>query len=108
MNIIERTAWAGGDDRSVRGTTRIGARHEAVGIEKSSMAQVVIEQLGKTFKGPKGESIRAVNNLSLSVESGEFFVLVGPSGCGKSTTLRLIAGLEEIDQGTISIEVRVT
>ncbi len=71
------------------------------------MAQVVIENLGKTFKGPRGEGIQAVSNLSLSVESGEFFVLVGPSGCGKSTTLRLIAGLEEIDQGTISIEGRV-
>jgi multiple sugar transport system ATP-binding protein len=88
-------------------STRIDARHAGVGVEKSSMAQVVIEKLGKTFKGPKGESIRAVSNLSLSVESGEFFVLVGPSGCGKSTTLRLIAGLEEIDQGTISIEGRV-
>jgi len=92
---------------SIKETVRFGARHAAVGVEKSVMAQVVIENLDKTFKGRKGESIRAVNNLSLSVESGEFFVLVGPSGCGKSTTLRLIAGLEEIDQGTISIEGKV-
>jgi multiple sugar transport system ATP-binding protein len=93
--------------RSIKETVRFGARHVPGGVEKFSMAQVVIENLGKTFKGPKGESIRAVSNLSLSVESGEFFVLVGPSGCGKSTTLRLIAGLEEIDQGTISIEGRM-
>src|ERR1700710_2014292 len=68
------------------------------------MARVIIDGLGKTFKGPKGESIRAVNNASLTVENGEFLVLVGPSGCGKSTTLRLIAGLEKPDTGTISID----
>ncbi len=68
------------------------------------MARVVVENLSKTFKGPKGESIRAVNNISLTVEDKEFLVLVGPSGCGKSSTLRMIAGLDEITSGTISID----
>jgi multiple sugar transport system ATP-binding protein len=68
------------------------------------MAQVMIENLTKVFKDPKGESIRAVDNLALRAEHGEFLVLVGPSGCGKSTTLRLIAGLEEATEGTISID----
>src|SRR4051794_18854843 len=71
------------------------------------MARVVIEKLGKTFKGPKGEAIPAVNNLSLTIEDREFLVLVGPSGCGKTTTLRLIAGLDEISIGSISIDGKV-
>jgi multiple sugar transport system ATP-binding protein len=70
------------------------------------VARVVIENLTKQFKAHKKEFTRAVNGLSLSVEDGEFMVLVGPSGCGKSTTLRLIAGLEEPDSGTIAIDGR--
>src|SRR5437773_2124041 len=68
------------------------------------MARIVLEQLSKIFKGPKGDQIQAVRNLNLAVEDKEFLVLVGPSGCGKSTTLRMIAGLEEISGGTISID----
>ncbi len=48
-------------------------------------------------------SITALNELSLNIENGEFLVLVGPSGCGKSTALRLLAGLEEVSAGRISI-----
>ena len=46
----------------------------------------------------------AVNNLDLEIRDGEFLVLVGPSGCGKSTTLRLIAGLEAMDTGSVTID----
>jgi multiple sugar transport system ATP-binding protein len=49
----------------------------------------------------------AVKNINLQIEDGEFMVLVGPSGCGKSTTLRMIAGLERITSGTISIGGRM-
>jgi len=49
----------------------------------------------------------AVDGLSLDVHDGEFMVLLGPSGCGKSTALRMIAGLEEISGGTLSIGDRV-
>ncbi len=59
------------------------------------MAQVVLEHLTKAFKGPAGDTVRAVDNACLAVEDNELLVLVGPSGCGKTTTLRLIAGLEE-------------
>jgi len=45
----------------------------------------------------------AVNDLSLIIPKGSFFALLGPSGCGKTTTLRMIAGLEEPTQGTISL-----
>ena len=49
----------------------------------------------------------AVEDLSLEIHNGEFLVMVGPSGCGKSTTLRMIAGLEDISEGTMSIGGRV-
>src|ERR1041385_5782650 len=71
------------------------------------MAWIMLDNVSKSFKGPKGEEVRAVNNVSLTVEDKEFVVLVGPSGCGKSTTLRMIAGLEEISAGTISIDGRI-
>src|SRR3954452_22828281 len=48
-------------------------------------------------------SARGVDGVSLTAEQGTLLVLLGPSGCGKSTTLRLIAGLEEVDSGTITI-----
>ncbi len=71
------------------------------------MARVVIENLVKTYPDPKGPGVTAVKGINLTVENGEFMVLVGPSGCGKSTTLRMIAGLEDITGGTVSIDGRV-
>jgi len=71
------------------------------------VASVVLEHLDKTFKGPKGAIIHAVRDLGLGVEDGELLALVGPSGCGKTTTLRLIAGLEDADGGTVSIDGQV-
>ena len=47
--------------------------------------------------------VKAVENLNINIVEGEFVVLLGPSGCGKSTTLRLIAGLESVSSGEISI-----
>ena len=65
------------------------------------MADVVFERVSKIYPG--GSGVPAVNDLSLSVADGEFMVLVGPSGCGKTTALRMVAGLEEITDGTIAI-----
>jgi multiple sugar transport system ATP-binding protein len=62
------------------------------------MAKVKISGLHKRFAG-----VHAVRGIDLDIPDGEFTVLVGPSGCGKSTLLRTIAGLEEIDDGTIEI-----
>ena len=67
------------------------------------MAEITMEGLGKIY--PDGT--RAVGNVDLTIGDGEFLVLVGPSGCGKSTVLRMIAGLEEISEGTMTIADRV-
>ncbi|NTF96065.1 ABC transporter ATP-binding protein [Rhizobium rhizogenes] len=66
------------------------------------MAQVIINELMKTYG-----TIKAVDNVSLSVNDGEFVALVGPSGCGKTTTLNLVAGLIPISSGDIIIGDRV-
>ena len=63
------------------------------------MSQISLESVTKVY----GSSVKAVDDVSLTIESGEFMVLVGPSGCGKSTLLRMIAGLEEVTAGTITI-----
>ena len=70
------------------------------------MAEVILENLIKDFSDGKQRLVRAVNEINLTVNDREFMVLVGPSGCGKSTSLRMIAGLEEISSGSISIDGR--
>jgi len=67
------------------------------------MAEVVLEHVYKIYDG----KVTAVNDANLVIHDKEFVVLVGPSGCGKSTALRMIAGLEEITKGTISIDGKV-
>jgi len=64
------------------------------------MASVVFEAASRIYPGTTAP---AVDKLNLTVNDGEFLVLVGPSGCGKSTSLRMLAGLEEIDTGRILI-----
>ena len=71
------------------------------------VAKVEITDLVKVYPERKGPGVTAVNNINLKVEDREFMVLVGPSGCGKSTTLRMIAGLEEITDGQITIDGKV-
>ncbi len=66
------------------------------------MAEVTLSHIRKAFG-----STEVVHGVGISIEDGEFCVLVGPSGCGKSTLLRMIAGLEEISSGTIAIGGRV-
>src|SRR6266478_1269989 len=73
-----------------------------------SEAPVQIKQLVKTYLDDRGNpTFTAVKNINLDIPDGEFMVLVGPSGCGKSTTLRMIAGLERVTSGTISIGGKV-
>src|SRR4051812_888508 len=63
------------------------------------MSQITLDEVTKEYSG----GVRAVDGVELEIESGEFLVLVGPSGCGKSTLLRMIAGLEEVTSGAITI-----
>ena len=67
------------------------------------MASIVLSNVDKIYAG----GVKAVNGLNLEIKDGEFMVLVGPSGCGKSTALRMIAGLEDISGGEISIGDKV-
>jgi iron(III) transport system ATP-binding protein len=62
-----------------------------------------IDKLIKNFRGPHGDQVCALDEISFSVSEREFFTLLGPSGCGKTTLLRSIAGLEHPDSGEISI-----
>src|SRR5680860_672357 len=66
------------------------------------MAEVVLEHVYKRFG-----NVTAVSDFTLDIADKEFMVFVGPSGCGKTTTLRMIAGLEEITEGTCRIGDRI-
>ena len=67
------------------------------------MAEVIIKNVKKIYSG----NVTAVHDFNLHIKDKEFIVFVGPSGCGKSTTLRMVAGLEDISEGTISIDGEV-
>ncbi|MBV8107697.1 MAG: ABC transporter ATP-binding protein [Hyphomicrobiales bacterium] len=67
------------------------------------MAEIVFDNVSKSY----GIGALAIRDLDMTIEDGEFLVLVGPSGCGKSTVLRMIAGLEEITHGRLTINGRV-
>src|SRR5918999_1819378 len=66
------------------------------------MARVLLKNLNKKF-----DDTHAVKDVNLEIRDREFVVLVGPSGCGKTTTLRMVAGLEDVTSGEISIDGRV-
>jgi multiple sugar transport system ATP-binding protein len=63
------------------------------------VSEIVLSGVSKTFPG----GVKAVDGITLTINDGEFMVLVGPSGCGKTTLLRMIAGLEPVDDGSIRV-----
>src|SRR5437764_419292 len=74
------------------------------------MAEVTLEHISKVYDDNKKKSFpiaigtKTIDDISFTVHDKEFMVLVGPSGCGKSTLLRMIAGLEEITEGVLTID----
>lgn len=68
------------------------------------MARVILNEVRKEFRGERGRRVRAVNGVCLEAGEGELVAIVGPSGCGKTTLLRLIAGLERPDSGSITLD----
>ena len=68
------------------------------------MAVVTLDNITKIYPGNEEYTVK---ETSLTINDEEFVVLVGPSGCGKSTMLRMVAGLEDISGGTLSIDGRV-
>jgi len=70
-----------------------------IGLEKNRMAEIQLRNLSKRWG-----SFVGVDNFNLTIADREFLVLLGPSGCGKTTTMRMIAGLEDITEGDISID----
>ena len=66
------------------------------------MTKITIDKVNKYYG-----NVHVIKDISLDIKSQSFTVLVGPSGCGKSTMLRMIAGLEDINSGTISIDDKI-
>jgi putative ABC transport system ATP-binding protein len=75
---------------------------DATTREASSQPALEVRGVRKTFEAELAP-VRALRGVDLTVERGTFVALMGPSGCGKSTLLNLIAGLEEVDEGTIDV-----
>src|SRR5262245_57145203 len=92
-----------GDSLGCRSARPIDRGRARTRRSRHAMPEVVLQSVSKSYAAGR----RAVDRVSLTIGHGELLVLVGPSGCGKSSLLRMVAGLEEISEGTIAIGGRV-
>lgn len=95
------SSWGSAETEPVGGAVEIAAAQDPE-LPRATPA-IQIEGLSKEFVRRDGAVVKAIDDVSLTIERGEFVVLLGPSGCGKTTTLRCIAGLEKPDRGSIHI-----
>ncbi len=73
----------------------------ALAVEDSTRSAVTLDHVSKVY-GTQGNSLHALDNITIDVEKGEFLCLLGASGCGKSTLLNIIAGIDRPSAGTVS------
>jgi ABC-type nitrate/sulfonate/bicarbonate transport system ATPase subunit len=67
------------------------------------MSEVFVDRVSKTFNLPNGKPINVLHEITFTVRHGQFAVILGPSGCGKTTLLRIIAGLDKPDKGSVTV-----
>src|SRR3982750_2826664 len=88
---------------TVAATMTVSGSAAAAGLLAHSSALIQAKGIVKIYPTVSGEPVLALDRLDMSVRDGEFVCLVGPSGCGKSTMLRLLAGLDRADAGTMTL-----
>ena len=83
----------------------VGRRREVVApaVQNAAEIKIRIQNLSKEFHS-RGRTFRALDDVSLDIPAGAFFMIVGPSGCGKTTLLRILAGLEAPTSGTVEVK----
>src|SRR5699024_10228294 len=93
-------------ERTLMETYDIPQQHRRADAVAPRGADIRIDNAGKIFRGDKGKTVTAIDNVSLEIREGEIISLIGPSGCGKSTLCMLISGLDLPTSGAVEVQGR--